>query len=717
LKQSIPPLGLGFLACSFQIILIREFSAHFYGNEITFGLVLGSWLLWGGLGSIVAEKLSFSRTKTFRLYALVVVLCPLCLLCLRFSRFLLGILPGEMTGITPMLLFSLVLALFISFPLGILFVFNIHLLGGDLSRVYMLESAGAAAAGVIVYFAVIPSFSNWQAAAIIGAIVSVTIFAVQKKRKEAVWVVLLALFLTAFYGFDLPSQKIVWKPFELIRSKDSRYGKLQLIQTEEQISLYDNYQAVYAYPDLFSAEESVHFAMLQHPEARHVLLIGGGLGSSLKQVLKYPHAQIDYVELDPDIIRISLPHFPAQEQSVLSNPRIKILYQDGRAYLTRTRKSYDVIILNLSEPATAQLNRFYTLEFYQLIESHLANRGLFSFRVPSAENYISPELQSFLSSLYFTLAEVFPFVEVIPGGSNVFLASHRRLSLDLEVMEDRYKRFRLKNTHIIPQILFSRLSPLRVGRLRESVTSGIRAVNRDLSPISYFFNSVLWSTRFGGREAALFSKMSRISAFWLLDFPLILYLLILMFMGLKRKRSSFLLTPVAVMGFTTIVAEILLIIAYQAFSGYLYQRLALLFAAFMIGLSSGAFFGMRRQRAHFAQILYDQTGFILLLALSFFFLRSQPHEIIFYVLLFGLGIMGGDLFIIANRLFLKEKRNYGLGYGLDLMGSFAGALLVSSVLIPLVGLLPLLKYLLLMNSFCLIFLVSGFKKVNANSPE
>ena len=81
----------------------------------------------------------------------------------------------------------------------------------------------------------------------------------------------------------------------------------------------------------------------------------------------------------------------------------------------------------------------------------------------------------------------------------------------------------------------------------------------------------------------------------------------------------------------------------------------------------------------------------------------------FVILLFALGLLGGDLFIVSNRLYLRASRNYGLGYGLDLLGSFVGAVAVSSILIPLVGLLPLIKYLLLMNFFCLLFLAWGLK--------
>jgi len=89
----------------------------------------------------------------------------------------------------------------------------------------------------------------------------------------------------------------------------------------------------------------------------------------------------------------------------------------------------------------------------------------------------------------------------------------------------------------------------------------------------------------------------------------------------------------------------------------------------------------------------------------------NPSEVLFFLYLLALGFLGGDLFIVSNHLFLKEKKNYGLGYGLDLLGSFVGALAASSLLIPLVGLPHLLRYLFLLNSFCFLFLIGGWKKI------
>lgn len=710
MNKWIPPFLLGFLALSFQIFLLREFSVHFYGNEITFGLLLATWLLWGGVGSIFASKLKFNLIRFPQAYYAIILLFHLCLICLRFSRFFLKILPGEITGTIPMLISSLVFSFFISFPLGILFVFNAHFLKGNLTQVYLLESIGASTAGLAVYFLLIPIFSNWQATSIVGVFISLIIFFSIGKRKQVLLLIFTIVFLATFFAFDFPTQKLYWKPFHLIQSKDTPYGKLQVLKTEEQVSLFNNSLLIYSYPDLASSEESVHFALLQNPSASNVLLVGGGAGGSLEQILKYPQTEVDYVELDPEIIRFSLQYLPKEGKKYFHNKRIHIFYQDGRAFLNKTKKIYDIIILNLPDPATAQINRFYTKEFFLKVKEKMTRQGIFSFRISSAENYISPELQSFLASLYYTLKEVFPVIEVVPGDTNIFLASSNLVPLNFEEISQKIERLSLENLYVSPELLFSRLNPRRIEFLKESITSGEKVLNLDLTPITYFYNSVLWSTQFKGLETKIFSFFSKIGSFWLLGFPLILFIALLSILGLKRKKSSFYLVPLTVMGLTTIVVEIIMIISFQTFFGYLYNRIALLFASFMIGLCLGSFYGKKRRKIEFRQILLIQFGFVLLLFLLNVALEAHPSEFLFFVFLLAMGFLGGDLFVVSNHLFLLERKNYGLGYGLDLLGSFLGALAASSFLIPIVGLSLLLRYIFLLNSFCFVFLLLGLKR-------
>ncbi len=709
MNKHLPPFLLGFLALSSQLILLREFSVHFYGNEITFGFILASWLLWGGIGSIIGAQIKKKLLPLSTVYYLVVLLIPFSLIILRFSRFLLGTLPGEISGVAPMLLYSLVLSFFVSFPLGALFVFNAQFLKGDIQHVYLMETLGSATAGCAVYFLFIPHLSNWQTTVVVGFSVSLAVFFSFGRRKQ-IWLLLIVLLVqSALWEFDHVSQEIFWKPFQMVESRDTPFGKLQVIRTREQLSLYNNTLLIYSYPDPPSAEESVHFALLQRPEAKSVLLIGGGAGGSLSQLLKYPAVEVDYVEIDPEIIRLSLKYLPEQEKHSIRNNRVHIHYKDGRAFLNKTRTIFDVIILNLPDPSTAQINRFYTEEFFFLAKRRLSPGGILSFRVSSAENYISFDLQNYLSSLYFTLKEVFPEVEIVPGDTNIFLGSSGQISLDHQELTKKIEHLGLNNRTVNEHMLFSRLNRLRLKSLEDTITEGQRAINHDLAPISYFYNSVLWSTQFHSLETSLFRLLSRLGRFWLLDVPLIVFVLILILMGLLRRKAYFTLVPLAAMGFTTITVEIILLIVYQTFFGYLYQNVALLFASFMIGLFLGALRGKSRRMKEYTQLLVLQFGFILLLFLVILWLESHPPELFFFLFLLFLGYLGGDLFIVSNQLYLAEKKNFGIGYGLDLLGSFSGALVASSFLIPLFGLTLLAKYIFLLNSFCFLFLFRGRK--------
>ena len=485
LKFSPAAFLLGLLAASFQIFLLREFAAQFFGNELVFGLVLAAWLFWGGCGSLWASGRDAGRKRSSAFFFGVLLLAPACFAGLRFTRSILGLLPGEWIGLGPILVFAVVLSFFLNFPLGAIFVFTVKA-EGPLPRVYLWESIGAASGGLLTYFVLIPLLSNWGGLAFIGAASAAAVFFLSDRRKTALVFSLALAAWIAFFVSDIPSQALAWRPFTLVRTKDSLYGKLQVIRTSEQITLYDNSMRVYSFPDPASAEESVHFALLQRPEAGRVLLVGGGVGGSLTEILKYPRTEVDYVELDPEIIRLSELFRSDTEKESFRNPRVHLVYDDGRAFLERSSAIYDVVILNLPEPSSAQINRFYTREFFVRAREKLAGGGVFSFRVPSAENYIRPELQEFLSVMARTLRQAFPEVKVVPGDSNIFLASAATLTVDSEDLIRTLRRLGLNNRYVTPERLPARLHPLRVEALRTKIESGPGGVNSDLHPDQLF---------------------------------------------------------------------------------------------------------------------------------------------------------------------------------------------------------------------------------------
>ncbi|OGD20108.1 MAG: hypothetical protein A2W03_00745 [Candidatus Aminicenantes bacterium RBG_16_63_16] len=701
----IPPFLLGFLASSFQIILLREFCAYFYGNELTLGIVLASWLLCGGLGSLLSSERRPARPLS-GLYELAILLVPVSLAAVRLSRFAFRVLPGQQAGLAGAVMAALAAGLLVSFPLGSLFARNVRASEGRVARVYVLESLGAAVAGPILQWALLPLLSNWAAAAVVGAFGLALVHASSEPRRWRPMSLAVAAVLAALVVFDLPSQREYWKPLVFAGGRDTRHGKLQVVKTGEQMSFYVNGARTFSWPDPAAAEDAVHFALLQKPLASSVLLVGGGAGGSLEEALKYPRVRVDYVELDPELIRLARVYLGDEARRTLDDKRVRVVFQDGRSFLQNTGKTYEMIILDLPGPATAQINRFYTREFFKLARRRLATDGVFSFGVASSENYVGPELQDLLSSLHGTLASVFPTVRVVPGERNLFLASAGPLSIDPAELDRRLRDNALKTSYVNGAFLSSRLHPLRVKYLEGKLAAGSGRLNSDLRPAALFFESRFWSRQFRGFETVVLRWFLTVPIPVLLVLPLALLLAGLVAARVKRVKSAYLLIPLVIMGWTTIIVEVVLLVWFQSLYGYLYGRIALLLSSFMFGLFAGGWASSRSRVISLGRLSASGLGVVMLLAAFLALLSARPPAAASYLFLFLFGALAGDIFIVANRLFLDTRKAYGLGYGLELVGSFLGAVATSSVLIPLAGLRALLAAVLVLNLAGLGFLLT-----------
>jgi spermidine synthase len=711
LTPGLPPFLLGFLATSFQIFLLREFSVHFHGNELTFGLVLAAWLLWGGLGSLAGGRVRGAGPPLPSLYGGALFVFVLGLGLLRLSRFVLGTAPGELTGLVPALGFSLLLGLFLSFPLGLFFVLNARRLGGDASRVYILESFGAAAAGFLVHFALVPYLSNWQGAAVVAAATAPLIALLMAPKPKVVLLLAIWSAAAATAALDFPTQRLVWKPFRLVEAQDTPYGRLQVLERDGQVSLYGNGVRIFSHQDPAAAEESVHFALLQRPQAKAVYLVGGGVSGCCREILKYPRTRVDYLEVDPALVGLALRSLPPEEGSILRDPRVRIIHEDARLHLRNSKSRYDTMILSLPEPSTVQFNRFYTLEFFRLARERLRPDGVLSFSLPSAENYISPDLGEFLRSIVGTLQAVFPEVRAVPGENAILLASDGPLDIGTDFLENGIVDLGLDNRFIRPGMLGARLNPLRTRLLEEITRGGPFRENRDLTPSSYYFHSVVWARQFGEVEARALKSLAGLPSFWALYLPILAFATILAAAALKKKPSpARCLLPVSAMGFTTILVEMSVLIIFQSSHGSVYGKISLLLAAFMSGMCLGALAARIVRKPGAGGLLAVQGGFVLLLVLMTAAWPGQGRALWAVVFLLLTGALGGSLFVIASGAFSEEKRRPGLAYGLDLLGSFAGVLLASTLIIPLWGIVSLTRALVALNVLCFVFVASlGFR--------
>jgi spermidine synthase len=256
-------------------------------------------------------------------------------------------------------------------------------------------------------------------------------------------------------------------------------------------------------------------------------------------------------------------------------------------------------------------------------------------------------------------------------------------------------------------MLPARLNPLRVDYLAGKISGPSARINRDLVPVSYYFHSILWAAQFRGLESTLLQAAGRIPSGWLLDAPLAVFALGLAFLALWRKRSTArFLVPVAVMGLTSIVVELVVFIAFQANFGYVYGKIPLLLAFFMAGLVLGSLLARRQKRTAPAALLIVQGAFVLMLLAALKSLSGIGGELVPFALLLVFGALGGYLFVCANKLLLRERTHEGLGYGVDLLASFVGVALASTVVIPLCGLPAVLLRLAFLNAICFAYLLA-----------
>jgi spermidine synthase len=127
-------------------------------------------------------------------------------------------------------------------------------------------------------------------------------------------------------------------------------------------------------------EALVHPAMFLHPNPQRVLIIGGGEGATLREVLKHATVQsVTMVDIDGELVDFCKAHMPSWHGGTFDDPRVTLLHEDGRAFLERTPDRYDVIITDITDGLSdSPILALYTREFYSLCREHLTDDGLMS---------------------------------------------------------------------------------------------------------------------------------------------------------------------------------------------------------------------------------------------------------------------------------------------------------------------------------------------------
>ncbi len=733
-----------------QVLFLRELIVLFCGNELTIGIVLASWLLWTGLGSIFAKRI---KRNAFTYFSLLIsiwaVTLPICIFLSRVAKVYIHV--GEIPSLFKIIFLSILLLIPYCIPIGAAFTLGCSFLRDFLKKekkiityVYLGEAIGATLGGLIFYFFLLPRFQCLQVALFLSIFMVSCALLLTRYMKISLYfrllnILLLCIFLIGGFGWkhlEIKSRGLEWRPYNIMASKDTIYGHLTFLRHLNQISLYESGLLGFTYPNLAVAEHSVHFALLEHKLPKSVLLIGGGLSGSLNEILKHPSIKkVDYVELDPELIRLGLKLLPKEAVSALNDLRVKVFYVDGRLFVKKAKEKYDVIILNLADPLTAQLNRFYTKEFFNEVKEILNKDGIFCFGVSSSANIIGLAQRAFLRTIYFTLSSVFSDVIAFPNDTAYFLSSPSKniLSEKSELLGERLRERKLNLKYVRDYYLKFDLSPLRIAYLKSILkqkdhqargTSG-QVINTDLKPSCYFYSMVLWGTTHFPALRETILKLRHLRLFHLII--AIILIAMLFYLLSKRFKQLPLINAVGVTGFTEISLEVVILISFQVFYGYVYHQLVILITAYMLGLALGSLImhnlSVKRPLKWLLSLQAGLGVFCALLIGVIFLLyihKELAHHkfithVFFPMVLVIAGMLGGMQFLAASESYItsgkKVRETAAILYGTDLIGSATGAFLTSLILLPVLGIPATLTALASLNLFSFLLLFSSIDQI------
>jgi spermidine synthase len=655
-----------------QLLIIREFLAQFQGNEFIIALILFNWLILGGIGTILARWITRdlwgATANRLGWLSLILAMLPgVQILAIRFLRDVFFI-HGSSVGFYPTLAYSFLIVSPYCLIVGFVLPYSLFVIRAENpdypgASIYIIDNLGDVSGGALFSFALVFLVSPLKAVLLANLpliLATSLLFYTFSRFRVAVYLGVGLTLVILIACIFLEPISLLPREGNLVYYKESRYGRIEVQQDHEQYTLFVGGTPLFGSQNLSMAEETIHYPLAQLPRVHRVLLISAE-GGMMTELEKYHPDSVDYVELDPNVAEVGF-----RFGLIKRIPNMKVIYQDGRAYLANSNKIYDAIIVNLSEPDTFQINRFFTDRFFDLARRHLAPHGVLSFAMKGFENYLAEPQRQKLSSLYNTVNDYFSHVLLLPGQKIFFLCSSQPINTDIPALLDR----KHISTRYIKGYYYGNLTHERIKRLNDLMDPKAPK-NSDDYPQLMRLMFQQWFAKFSTSPIGFIAFLVVVCIGYLI----------------RISSEEFALFST---GFTVMGSELLVIFAFQIFFGYIYLQIGLIVTVFLAGLLPGAWFGDRfRNRSKQTLALADGL-LILLMGLLILALRQGSYHLpVSFFLFYGflVSLICGFQFPVALYLRGGEAPAVTQTFSADLIGAAFGTLMTNVLLIPYFGII------------------------------
>ena len=174
---------------------------------------------------------------------------------------------------------------------------------------------------------------------------------------------------------------------EVILSRNTKYQRIVLTKWKDDLRLFLSSHLQFSSRDEYRYHEAlVHPGLAALPGARRVLVLGGGDGLAVREILKYPSVeQVTLVDLDPEMTRLFSTNrmLVTLNAASLRSAKVRIVNEDAFPWLDSTGEMFDFVVVDFPDPTNFSLGKLYTTAFYRLLSRHVSAHGLIAVQSTS----------------------------------------------------------------------------------------------------------------------------------------------------------------------------------------------------------------------------------------------------------------------------------------------------------------------------------------------
>jgi len=699
---------LGVYATGGQVLLLRELISSLNGGELIIGTAFFGWLIWVAVGATLGGRLR-QPIGTTALLLSASILLPVVVVATRLLPLAVTDVVGELIPFSTAALISVI----VMFPIGIcsgwLFPSIARegtVTGESIVTVYLWEGIGAFAAGVVAVFLAGNILSTFDTAVVIALlVVGIAPFTGETRRslqQKFVHGIVAVGMLTVVLAFnaDLAIDGFKYGSYSVETSLDTPYSHQTILTRDSSVILLTDNVVEATYPDLQTAENLLIPPLIYMSEGEcEVLLIG--------------RAEFGIAQLADSLPGINITAIDPREKLtaglvdiIPSHGGIFTVESDAARFVTRMSElnKYDIVILNVGEPSTYRSSGIITGQFMAALKSLMKKGSVLLLPTRyDTDRYVTTETKQLLGPIVNVLRNSYGHVAIWPGAATLLLASDSdRLNIEYDSVIARLDNLPYSPHYISDSYLFDRLDPLKTDRLWAALNEveESNSLDRPILPHYQAYYRALPESIDRRFIALAFSGRT-------LPYVIgsILVIILAATVWTTTRRRTFGLFLYVVAGIVSLSLELIAFYVHQSIAGTLYSEVAILIGVFMLGLAVGTYFA--RQASNFATE-YGSLVMLLVAGLWYFhtFRNIQPDVLLIYHIgfLFVTALATGGLFVAAtNRYYYgRSRRNRGLGYAAELIGSAIGALTATTILLPIIGLSTLLIALSVVTGITLV---------------